>query len=195
MSRSAKVERKTKETDIELSLNIDGKGDVNLKTGIAFLEHMLELWARHGFFDLALQATGDLEVEPHHMVEDAGLCLGMALKKALASKEGINRYGSCIIPMDDALVMVALDFSGRPYLGYDLSLSPGMVGQMDVELVEEFWRALVNEAKINLHIKQLSGTNRHHIIEAVFKGVGRAMKEACSKKDGLDTVLSTKGVL
>ena len=195
MKRTAEIKRDTKETSITLSLNLDGKGESRLSTGIPFLEHMLELWAKHGFYDLDIKADGDLEVEPHHLVEDIGLCLGMALKKALGDKEGINRYGSSILPMDDALVLVAVDFSGRPYLNYELPLRSGTVGQLDMELVEEFWRAVTNEARMNFHIKLLDGTNRHHAVEALFKGAGRAMHQASSKRKGLDGVLSTKGIL
>ncbi|MFY9114342.1 MAG: imidazoleglycerol-phosphate dehydratase HisB [Dethiobacteria bacterium] len=195
MKRTAEIKRDTKETSITLSLNLDGKGESRLSTGIPFLEHMLELWAKHGFYDLDIKADGDLEVEPHHLVEDIGLCLGMALKKALGDKEGINRYGSSILPMDDALVLVAVDFSGRPYLNYELPLRSGTVGQLDMELVEEFWRAVTNEARMNFHIKLLDGTNRHHAVEALFKGGGRAMHQASSKRKGLDGVLSTKGIL
>jgi imidazoleglycerol-phosphate dehydratase len=195
MARNAKIERKTNETSIILSLNLDGRGMSQFNTGIPTLEHMLELWAKHGSFDLNIEASGDLAVEPHHLVEDIGLCLGMALKEALGTKKGINRYGSSILPMDDALVMVAVDFSGRPFLNYDLKMRPGKVGQLDAELVEEFWRAVTNETRMNLHIKMFSGTNKHHIIEALFKGAGRAMGEASSKKKGLDGVLSTKGTL
>lgn len=195
MNRTAKIERKTAETDIALNLNLDGKGESSLETSVSFMEHMLELWSKHGFFDLEIKAKGDLEVEPHHLVEDLGLCLGMALAEALGNKKGINRYGSIILPMDDALVMVAVDFSGRPFLSYDLPLQSGKVGQVDVELIEEFWRAVVNEARMNLHIKLINGVNRHHIIEALFKGAGRIMGEAASRRDGLDSVLSTKGTL
>lgn len=195
MERKAEIKRKTTETNIVLKLNLDGSGTSSLETGIPFLEHMLELWAKHGFFDLEIKAAGDLQVEPHHLVEDIGLCLGMGLTKALGGKEGINRYGSCILPMDDALVMVSLDFSGRPFLGYDLPIKTGKAGQIDVELYEEFWRAVVNEGRMNLHIKLFSGVNKHHIIEALFKGAGRAMGEAASKREGLKGVLSTKGSL
>ncbi|NLI69621.1 MAG: imidazoleglycerol-phosphate dehydratase HisB [Firmicutes bacterium] len=195
MNRKARIERETKETCITLGLNLDGKGESRLDTGIPFLEHMLELWARHGFFDLEIKADGDLEVEPHHLVEDIGLCLGMALNEALGKKEGISRYGSAILPMDDALVLVAVDFSGRPYLNYEMPLVPGMIGQLDLELIEEFWRAVTNEARMNFHIKLLDGSNRHHAVEALFKGAGRAMHQASSGREGLDGVLSTKGVL
>jgi len=195
MKRTASVNRQTAETSIALQLNLDGNGEARLQTGLPFMEHMLELWSRHGFFDLEIEATGDLQVEPHHLVEDMGLCLGQALQECLGDKKGINRYGSCILPMDDALVLVSLDFSGRPYLNYDLAINPGKVGQVDIELIEEFWRAVSNEARMNLHLKLLDGVNRHHIIEAVFKGTGRAMGEAASWRNGLDDVLSTKGTL
>lgn len=195
MERKAEVERVTSETDIKLWLNLDGKGEAKPDTELPFLNHMLELWARHGFFDLEVKGRGDIQVEPHHLVEDVGICLGQALKEALGSKERINRYGHCFLPMDDALVLAAVDLSGRPFLNYDLSISPGKVGAIDVEVMEEFWRAVVSEGALNLHLKLFAGRNRHHIIEAVFKGAGRAMRDACSRRDDFKGVLSTKGIL
>ncbi len=193
--RKAVVERKTAETSIYLELNIDGNGEYALETGVPFLEHMLALWARNGRFDITIKAAGDIEVEPHHLVEDVGLCLGKALLAAAGEKKGIARYGSEILPMDETLVMLAVDFSGRPYLVYDLPINPGRVGDFDVELSEEFWRALVNEARINLHVKLLHGSNRHHILEALFKSAGRAMGAALSRAAGSEEIPSTKGVL
>lgn len=193
--RTAKIERKTLETDIVLKLTIAGSGKAQLDTGVPFLEHMLMLWCRHGFFDLQINASGDLEVDSHHLVEDVGLCLGRALKEALGNKEGINRYGSSLVPMDDALALAVVDFSGRPYLHYEVCLPPGKVGEMDPELFQEFWRAVVNEGRFNLHLKTLHGHNKHHLVEAVFKAAGRAMDEASSSRSGLTGALSSKGRL
>lgn len=195
MARSATIERKTLETNITLELNLDGNGLVELNTGIPFLEHMLTLWCRHGFFDLRLQATGDLKVEPHHLVEDIGICLGRAFAQALGSKEGIRRYGFCAVPMDESLVLAAADLSGRPYLHYEIPLPAGFVGTLDPELFEEFWHAFVNEGRLNLHLKLLHGRNKHHLVEASFKAAGRALNEASSALDGFEGILSTKGNL
>jgi len=195
MPRSSRIERTTLETKISLDLNLDGNGLAQLHTGIPFLEHMLALWCRHGFFDLNLQASGDLEVEPHHLVEDIGICLGRAFAAALGSKEGICRYGSSIVPMDESLVLAAADLSGRPYLHYEMNLPAGLIGTLDPELFQEFWQAFVNEARLNLHIKLLHGRNKHHIIEASFKAAGRALNEASATMDNLDGALSTKGKL
>ena len=195
MERTARIERKTLETDIVLKLSIAGSGKAQLDTGVPFLEHMLTLWCRHGFFDLQVSAAGDLEVDFHHLVEDVGLCLGRALKEALGNKEGINRYGSSLVPMDDALALAAVDFSGRPYLHYEVCLPPGKVGDMDPELFREFWQAVVNEGRFNLHLKTLHGHNKHHLVEAIFKAAGRAMDEASSPRRGLTGPLSSKGRL
>lgn len=195
MIRKARVERSTLETTITLELNLDGNGKADLTTGIPFLEHMLTLWCRHGFFDLSLQAAGDLEVEPHHLVEDIGICLGQAWRKALGSKEGIKRYGFSVVPMDESLVTAAVDLSGRPFLHYQFSLPPGPVGTMEAELFQEFWQAFVNEGRLNLHLFMNHGRNRHHIIEASFKAAGRALREASSVLEGFDGILSTKGKL
>lgn len=195
MKREASVERSTGETTVELRLQLDGSGEADLKTGLPFLEHMLTLWCRHGFFDLQIRAAGDIEVEPHHLVEDIGLCLGKAFYKALGDKSGIGRYGFSVVPMDEALVFAAVDLSGRPYLHYEMKLPPGPVGTMDPELFEEFWRAFVNEGRLNLHLKMSHGRNKHHIIEASYKAAGRALGEARAKIAGLTGVLSTKGRL
>jgi len=189
------VKRSTLETTVELKLTIDGRGEADLETGLPFLEHMLALWCRHGFFDLRLRAQGDLEVEPHHLMEDIGLCLGRALYQALGDKSGIRRYGFSAVPMDEALVFAAVDLSGRPYLHYEMPLPPGPVGTMDPELFEEFWRAFVNEGRLNLHLKMSHGRNKHHLVEASFKAAGRALGEACARLEGWDGVLSTKGRL
>lgn len=195
MKREAGVKRSTLETSVELQLKIDGSGEADLETGLPFLEHMLALWCRHGFFDLKLRAKGDLAVEPHHLVEDVGLCLGRALAKALGDKAGIRRYGFSAVPMDDALIIAAVDLSGRPYLHYELNLPPGPVGTMDPELFEEFWRAFVNEGRLNLHLKMSHGRNKHHLVEASYKAAGRALNEACAKLEGFGGPLSTKGKL
>lgn len=193
-TRSASVARSTKETAIELSLNLDGAGSADVSTGIGFLDHMLELFAYHGRFDLALRARGDLQVDGHHTVEDIGLVLGQALQEALADKAGIRRYGSCLLPMDEALALVAVDVSGRPFLVYDANVAPSRLGDYDTELTEHFLRSLVARAAITVHVRLLSGDDAHHQIEAVFKGLARALRDACAVEGG-DAVPSTKGVL
>ena len=193
--REVQLTRKTGETAIDLKLAISGKGTSSLQTGVPFLEHMLTLFARHGFFDLVIRAQGDLPVDAHHLVEDVGLVLGDAFEQALGDKAGVKRYGSVILPMDEALVLVAVDLSGRPYLGFDLMLPATKLGNFETELVEEFLRAFVNRAKCTLHVKQLAGTNTHHIIEAAFKGLGRALDEATALDPRVEGVLSTKGLL
>lgn len=195
MKRLAKVDRKTTETAIDLKLNLDGTGKAVLNTGLPFFEHMLTLWSRHGFFDLMIEATGDLEVDAHHLVEDTGICLGRAFKEALGDKEGIKRYGLSAVPMDEALVTAVVDLSGRPFLHYQFSMTPGPVGSMDSELFQEFWQAFVNECGLNLHLTMNHGSNKHHIIEASFKAAARALNEATSRIDGFRGVLSTKGTL
>ena len=193
--REAQVKRKTGETDIELMLVVDGSGKAELDTGMPFLEHMLTLFARHGLFDLQVKARGDLEVDWHHTVEDLGLCLGEALQQALGDKAGIRRYGSALLPMDDALVLTAVDLSGRPYLGLDIPLTAGRIGDFDLELVEEFLRALSSRGAFNLHVRRLAGENNHHLVEALFKGLARALAEACSFDPRREGIPSTKGVL
>ncbi len=195
MMREAAVERSTLETQIELQLKLDGEGAADLKTGLPFLEHMLTLWCRHGFFDLTIRAQGDLEVDAHHLTEDLGLCLGRAFYEALGDKSGIRRYGFSAVPMDDALVFAVADLSGRPYLHYEMALPAGPVGTMDQELFEEFWRAFVNEGRLNFHLKMVHGRNKHHLVEASFKAAGRALNEACAELAGLHGPLSTKGRL
>ncbi|MDW7685102.1 MAG: imidazoleglycerol-phosphate dehydratase HisB [Bacillota bacterium] len=194
-TREAKISRKTAETAIELTLNIDGRGNAELSTGIPFLEHMLTLFARHGFFDLTVNAAGDLPVDAHHLVEDLGLVLGDAFAEALGDKAGIRRYGSFLLPMDETLVMIAIDLSGRPYLSCDVNLPAGRLGTFETELVEEFLQAFVNRAKCALHVKLLNGRNTHHIIEAVFKGLGRALDEATAADPRVQGIPSTKGIL
>ena len=195
MTRRAEIVRKTNETDVSLTFFIDGKGTSNITTGIGFLDHMLTLFARHGMFDLDLNASGDLDVDSHHTVEDIGIVLGHAIKEALGDKKSISRYGTSFVPMDEALAMVSLDISGRPFLVFDAEFSNDRVGEMDTELFEEFFRAVAFNAGITLHIKVLHGGNNHHIIEAAFKAFGRALAEAVAINDRIDGVLSTKGIL
>lgn len=195
MSRKKRIERETAETRVELSLNLDGTGHAELKFALPFLEHMLNLWARHSFFDLHLRASGDIEVDAHHLVEDVGLCLGRALREALGDKSGIQRYGFSAVPMDEALVTAVVDLSGRPWLHYGITLAPGAVGGLDGELFREFWQAFVNEGRLNLHFLMPHGSNKHHIVEASFKACGRALAEAAAFRPGLSGVLSTKEIL
>lgn len=194
--RLVSVSRKTSETDINLELNLDGRGIAEVDTGIGFFDHMLNSFAKHGFFDLKLTVKGDLFVDSHHTIEDTGIVLGQAINKALENKAGINRFGSFMLPMDDALVLCALDLSGRPYLVYDLDLTVPQVGYMDTEMVKEFFYAVSYGAGMNLHIKQISGQNNHHIIEAAFKAFAKALDIATSYDKRLDgQILSTKGSL
>ena len=194
--RTATIQRTTAETDISLSLNLDGSGKGELKTGIGFLDHMLSLFARHGRFDLAISCKGDTGVDGHHSAEDIGIALGEALKAALGDKRGIRRYGSLLLPMDEALVLCALDLSGRATLRYRASIPSQKIGTFDTELIQEFFLALSRTAGITLHIQQLDGENSHHIAEAMFKAFGRALKEAVSiDSDAAGEIPSTKGVL
>ncbi len=193
--RRAEVARKTRETDIRLALALDGTGKARVNTGIGFLDHMLELLAAHGGMDLFLAAKGDLRVDAHHTVEDIGICIGEAIRKALGRKEGIVRYGFCTLPMDEALVSVALDLSGRPHLSYQVKVGRRKIDSFDTQLVEEFFRALVNHAGLTLHIGLISGRNAHHIIEAVFKGVARSLAAAAARGGASKGVPSTKGTL
>ncbi len=195
MSRSADIRRKTKETNISLSLNLDGTGESAVQTGIGFFDHMLEGFAKHGFFDLAVAAEGDLAVDCHHTVEDTGIVLGNAVREALGDKKGIRRFGSCILPMDETLVLCAVDLSGRPYLVFDASFTMERTGYLDTEMVKEFFYAVSYSAGMNLHIRVLSGSNHHHIIEAMFKAFARALDEAVSFDQRISDVLSTKGPL
>lgn len=195
MSREASYNRTTKETDIKLNLNIDGSGNYEIDTGIGFFDHMLEGFSRHGFFDLKLSVNGDLAVDCHHTIEDTGIVLGNAIRKALRDKRGIRRYGSCILPMDETLVLCAVDLSGRPYLVFDGEFTVERVGYMDTEMVKEFFYALSYSAGMNLHIKVLSGSNNHHIMEAIFKAFARALDEATRLDERITGVLSTKGSL
>ena len=194
--RTATINRKTAETDISLTLNIDGTGESKIDSGCGFLDHMLTLFAKHGRFDLTLTCKGDTEVDDHHTVEDIGISLGLAFKEALADKKGIVRYGYMVLPMDEALILTAIDFSGRAYLGYDMDIPTEKVGTFDTELVEEFWYGFVRNAECTLHIKEIDGVNSHHIIEGAFKSAAHSMKDAVKIDPDLgDEVLSTKGVL
>lgn len=195
MPRLGEVSRKTGETDIKLKLELDGQGIYEVATGVPFLDHMLALWSRHGLFDLYLDAKGDVEVDDHHTVEDIGISLGLAFKKALGDKKGIKRYGTSFVPMDEALATVSLDISGRDFLVFDVEIPTPKVGTFDNELVEEFMRAFAANAGITLHIQLIRGKNSHHIIEAIFKALGRALSEAVTLDERIDGVLSTKGVL
>ena len=195
MNRSASLKRKTKETDISLSINIDGSGKSDISTGIGFFDHMLEGFSRHGFFDLEVKVQGDLHVDGHHTAEDVGIVLGTAIKQALGDKKSIKRFGSCILPMDDALCLCAIDLCGRPYFKMDASIEAPMVGDFDTELVREFFYAISYTAGMNLHIKLLDGTNAHHMIEAIFKSFAKSLDDATQKDDRITDVLSTKGSL
>lgn len=194
--REAIIERKTKETDISLKLNLDGQGKSNINTGCGFLDHMLTLFASHGRFDLDVKCVGDTNVDYHHTVEDIGIALGEAFYKALGDKKGIHRYGDTILPMDEANILTSVDFSGRCYLGYRLLILNEKVGDFDTELVEEFFYGFVRKAECALHLESLSGTNTHHIIEGAFKSVARSLREAVSiDEEFKDEIPSTKGVL
>ena len=195
MSRNAAVTRVTKETDIQMSLELDGSGKSHIDTGIGFFDHMLDGFARHGFFDLEVAIKGDLHVDGHHTVEDAGIVLGTAIKEAVGDKKGIRRYGYFILPMDDALALCAVDLCGRPYLNFECSFPNEMVGSLDTSLVKEFFYAVSYSAAMNIHIKMLNGENSHHMIEAIFKAFAKALDMAVSMDDRISDVLSTKGSL
>ncbi len=195
MKRSAEITRQTKETTVTLTLHIDGTGTYSIDTGIGFFDHMLEGFCKHGFFDMTLKVDGDLAVDGHHTVEDTGIVLGWAVKEALGDKKGIRRYGSCILPMDDALALCAVDLCNRPYLAFDAAFPTEHIGGLDTELIREFFYALSYSAGINLHIKMLSGSNSHHMAEAAFKAFAKALDEAAAKDTRVTGVLSTKGSL
>lgn len=195
MERTAVMERTTKETKIRLSLCLDGTGKGDIHTGIGFFDHMLEGFARHGLFDLSLSVEGDLQVDTHHTIEDTGIVLGKAIKEAVGDKKGMVRYGSMILPMDKALILCALDLCGRPYLVYDLKLDREFVGDLETEMIREFFYAVSYGAEMNLHLKQLSGSNNHHIIEGAFKAFAKALDSATRLDGRITDVLSTKGVL
>jgi len=195
MDRQYKGERKTKETEIAIELGLAGAGRYDISTGVGFFDHMLEQVAKHGFMDIKLRATGDLQVDDHHTVEDVGIVLGRAIKEALGDKAGIKRYATQFTPMDEALSMVSMDISGRPFLHFEVSFTGERVGSFEVQLVEEFFRAVAFNSGITLHIRSLYGKNNHHIIESIFKGFGRALDEATAFDPRVKGVLSTKGAL
>ena len=192
--RTAEITRKTAETDILLTLDLDGSGKSEIRTGVGFLDHMLTLFAAHGKFDLTVSCQGDTEVDDHHSAEDIGICLGKAFSEALGEKRGITRYGSFLLPMDEALIQTAVDISGRSFLGYGLEIPTEKIGTFDTELVEEFWLAFIRQCPMSLHIRQLAGKNSHHIVEGCFKSVARSLRIAVAS-DGTNDIPSTKGVL
>lgn len=194
-SRKATIERKTRETNVAVTLDLDGSGKATIATGLGFFDHMLELVAGHGLFDLDIQAQGDLQTGGHHTVEDVGICLGTALAEAVGDKRGITRYGSMLLPMDESLVLVALDLSGRPYFAYEGGPVGEAIAGFDAGLVAEFFRAVVNHARITMHVRVLAGGDVHHTIEAVFKGFGKALRQAATPDPRATRVPSTKGVL
>lgn len=194
-SRTGSAKRETKETSIQVEISLDGKGEAKIDTGIGFFDHMLESFARHGFFDLKLSCEGDLHVDGHHTVEDCGIVLGEAIREALGSREGICRYGSFILPMDDALVLCATDLCTRPYFAYEAEFTTERIGYLDTELIREFFYAISYSAGMNLHIKVLSGQNSHHICEAMFKSFAKALDMAASNDPRVEKTLSTKGTL
>lgn len=195
MERSVSITRKTSETDIDMSINLDGSGKADVDTGIGFFDHMLKSFAKHGLFDIRLRVRGDLEVDCHHTIEDTGIVLGEAIKKALGEKKSIKRYGSSMLPMDESLVMCVIDLSGRPYLVFDGEFSTERVGYFDTEMVREFFHAVAYSSGMNLHIKKMYGSNSHHIIEAMFKGFARALDEASGTDERVKGIPSTKGAL
>lgn len=195
MGRTSSIERITRETRIRLSIDLDGTGEGKICTSVPFLDHMLDLFARHGLFDLEIEAQGDIDIDFHHTVEDIGIVLGQAIKEALGDKMGIRRYGQATVPMDETLASVALDLSGRPYLVYNVKLPKVKIGEFDVELGREFFQALVNNVGANLHINVMYGDNVHHLLEACFKGVARAMDIATQLDPRIEGVMSTKGKL
>lgn len=195
MKRTAEIERNTKETKIRVCLNLDGTGQARIRTGIGFFDHMLDGFSRHGLFDLRVETDGDLLVDSHHTIEDTGIVLGHAIREAVGDKKGIRRYGSCILPMDEALVLCAVDLSGRPYYVSDAQFTVPRLGDLDTEMVKEFFYAVSYSAQMNLHFKVLSGSNNHHIAEAMFKAFAKALDAAVSYDERITDVLSTKGSL
>jgi len=193
--RTATVSRGTSETDIRVTLNLDGRGTYEVETGVPFLNHMLEIFSRHGFFDLTVRARGDVEVDDHHTVEDVGLCLGQGFREALGDKAGIRRFGEATVPLDEALVTTVVDLSGRPFFVYDVRIEQAKIGRFDVELIHDFLLAFTNQAALNLHVRMASGRNPHHVVEAIFKSLARALDLATQRDPRLSGVLSTKGSL
>jgi imidazoleglycerol-phosphate dehydratase len=195
MARTAEIHRQTKETDIRIKVDLDGAGETSINTDVGFFDHMLDQLGRHSLIDLDVKASGDLEIDPHHTVEDVGIALGQAIDQALGSKEGIKRYGEATVPMDEALVMTSIDISGRGHLEYALEIPTEMIGELPSDLVEEFFTALARNSKMTIHIRQISGTNAHHIVESAFKSFARSLGEAVSKSERIKGVPSTKGTL
>lgn len=195
MARTSETRRTTRETDVNVKLSIDGRGVSTISTGIGFLDHMLDLFARHGLFDLELSCKGDLHIDQHHSVEDIAITLGQSVAEALGDKSGITRFGSACVPMDETLVRTVIDLSGRAFIVYRVPKLRERIGELDVELVEHFWRSFAEQVKCNLHIELLYGANQHHIIEAVFKSAARALSAATRMSDRIEGVLSTKGTL
>ena len=195
MSRTATITRTTKETDIAMTLSLDGSGKSKISTGIGFFDHMLDGFTRHGLFDLAIRVHGDLQVDDHHTIEDTGIVLGSAIKETIGDKKGIRRYGSCILPMDEVLVLCAIDLSGRPYFSWDAEFTSEKIGDMSTEMVKEFFYAISYSCGMNLHIKVLTGGNSHHVAEAMFKSFAKALDQAVSFDPRITDVLSTKGSL
>lgn len=194
--REAEISRRTAETDIQLTLKLDGTGQSNIDTGVGYLDHMLTLFARHGRFDLTVKCHGDTQVDDHHSAEDIGICLGQAFSQALGDMGGIHRYGSTILPMDEALLLTAVDISGRAHLSFDCAIPTQKIGAFDTELVKEFWLAFVRKANVTLHIRKLAGENSHHIVEGLFKSAARTLRAACAVDPALNgEIPSTKGVL
>lgn len=193
--RKGQITRETLETKVQIEINLDGSGQASINTGVGFLDHMLNLLAKHAFLDLRVEAKGDLEVDSHHTVEDCGLALGQALRQALGDKKGIHRYGSCLLPMDEALAQIALDFSGRPFLVWKADIPKVMLGNMEAEMGEEFFRAVAMESGMTLHVRLLEGNNTHHMLEAIFKGFARALSEAIANDPRVKGVMSSKGAL
>ena len=194
--REAEISRRTAETDIQLTLKLDGTGQSNIDTGVGYLDHMLTLFARHGRFDLTVKCHGDTQVDDHHSAEDIGICLGQAFSQALGDMGGIHRYGSTILPMDEALLLTAVDISGRAHLSFDCAIPTQKIGAFDTELVKEFWLAFVRKANVTLHIRKLAGENSHHIVEGLFKSAARTLRAACAIDPALNgEIPSTKGIL
>lgn len=195
MNRKAAVERKTNETEIRISIDLDGSGKRRIDTGVKFFDHMLDGFARHGLFDLEVSCRGDLEVDCHHTIEDTGIVFGQAVAEALGDKNGITRYGHCLLPMDEALILCAVDLGGRPYLIFDADFRGSSCGDMDTQMVREFFYAFSYSARMNLHIKEIYGSNDHHVTEAMFKALGRSLRAACEKDPRVSGIPSTKGLL
>ena len=195
MAREASVERNTKETQIKLTISLDGTGHSHIETGVGFFDHMLDGFTRHGLFDLSVKVKGDLQVDDHHTIEDTGIVLGTALKEAIGDKKGIKRYGSCILPMDEVLVLCAIDLSGRPYLKYDAEFTVENIGELDTEMIKEFFYAISYSAMMNIHLKIMDGENNHHMAEALFKSFGKALDMATMREPRIDEAWTTKGSL